>query len=470
MGDRMLTRLRISGFKNLLDIDIRLGPFTCIAGKNAVGKSNLFDAIRFLHLLTQHSIMEAVKLLRETKGRSPEPRSLFTSFGRYMAPEIRFVADLLINRDVEDDFGDQALAAISTLRYTLAFRLSNDSGTERLELAEESLVPIAQEAARKDLGFPAKAPFKDSIIKGRRSQSLISTTEGDEGSPLIRVHQEGHGGRMVAAPKSSRTVIGGLASSDFPTILAVHREMESWRTLLLEPSAMRSAALYSDQRFIDNRGANLPAAIERLRRREDRKDQVYASLANKLSELIEDVRELRIKDDERTETFTLEVSGRDGVFHPAGSLSDGTLRFLVLSTLAIDPDTKGIICLEEPENGIHPERIPVMVRLLRDIAVDSNFPVDADNPLRQVIINTHSPVVVTNIHPNDLIYFEEEQIVTEERETGKVASPRVPAGTWRATPNRESHELSIGQLRSYLSTASEPNPPWLSSFDKGAAN
>ena len=66
----MLTRLRVQGFKNLLDVDIRLGPFTCIAGKNAVGKSNLFDAIRFLHLLTQHPIMEAVKLLRETKGRS----------------------------------------------------------------------------------------------------------------------------------------------------------------------------------------------------------------------------------------------------------------------------------------------------------------------------------------------------------------------------------------------------------------
>jgi predicted ATPase len=185
--------------------------------------------------------------------------------------------------------------------------------------------------------------------------------------------------------------------------------------------------------------------------------------------LIDDIRELHVKDDERTETFTLEVSGRDGVFHPAGSLSDGTLRFLVLAALAIDPDTKGIICLEEPENGIHPERIPVMVKLLRDIAVDPNFPVDAENPLRQVIINTHSPVVVTNIHPNDLIYFEEAQIVTEERETGKVASPRVLPGTWRATADRDSHTLSIGQLRPYLSTAVEPNQLWLSSLDKEIA-
>ena len=44
----MITRLKVSGFKNLVYVDIHLGPFTCIAGLNGVGKSNLFDAIRFL--------------------------------------------------------------------------------------------------------------------------------------------------------------------------------------------------------------------------------------------------------------------------------------------------------------------------------------------------------------------------------------------------------------------------------------
>ncbi|MGB3570927.1 MAG: AAA family ATPase, partial [Phormidesmis sp.] len=52
----MLTRLRISGFKNLVDVDIRFGPFTCIAGTNGVGKSNLFDAIRFLSSLADRPL------------------------------------------------------------------------------------------------------------------------------------------------------------------------------------------------------------------------------------------------------------------------------------------------------------------------------------------------------------------------------------------------------------------------------
>jgi AAA15 family ATPase/GTPase len=49
----MLTRIEIDGFKNLLGFSAEFGPFTCIAGPNAVGKSNLFDAIEFLSLLAE---------------------------------------------------------------------------------------------------------------------------------------------------------------------------------------------------------------------------------------------------------------------------------------------------------------------------------------------------------------------------------------------------------------------------------
>ncbi|HZI10119.1 MAG TPA: AAA family ATPase, partial [Myxococcus sp.] len=146
----MLTRLKVEGFKSLLDVDIHFGPFTCIAGMNAVGKSNLFDAIRFLHLLTRHPIMEAVKLLRETKGRSSDPRSLFTAFEGFRASEMRFTAEMIVARAVEDELGVASKAAISTLRYSLAFKLADDDES-RLELLHESLKPIKVSEANKSL-------------------------------------------------------------------------------------------------------------------------------------------------------------------------------------------------------------------------------------------------------------------------------------------------------------------------------
>lgn len=452
----MLTRLRVQGFKNLLDVDIRFGPFTCIAGFNGAGKSNVFDAIRFLHLLAKHPIAEAVQLLRESRGRSPEPRSLLTAFGHYRAPEIRLTADLAIDRKAEDEFGVAAEASISTVRYTVAFRLNGQEKPERLELSEETLVPVAQEKARKELVFDSSRQFIDSIVKGRRTVAFISTHMVD-GKPQIRVHQEGHGGRKVPAPKSSRTVLGGLASSDFPTLLAVRREMESWQTLLLEPSAMRAPAYYTDPRYIDDRGAYLPAAIERLRKSEEREGQTYARIGNRLSDLIEDVQEVKIVDDEKTETLTLEIRQADGIFHPARSLSDGTLRFLVLATLAIDSDATGLICLEEPENGIHPERIPAMVELLRDIACDPNYPIGVDNPMRQVVINTHSPKVISvcSEHAEDILFMDH-QTVKRDGSAGLVATILQLPDTWRSQLSEKPELMAPGHMHPYFATLELP--------------
>jgi len=442
----MLTRLKVEGFKSLLDVDIRFGPFTCIAGMNAVGKSNLFDAIRFLHLLTRYPIMEAVKLLRETKGRSPDPRSLFTAFEDYRAPEMRFTAEMIVSRNVEDELGVSTTAAISTLEYSLAFKLADDD-EGRLELLDESLKPIKVSEASKSLGFPSTKEFRNSALQGvRRGGPFIDT---DSGTKQVTVHQEKHGGRKIPAPKSSRTVVGGSASSDFPTVLAAHREMESWKTLLLEPSAMRAPSIYGDPRFIDQRGANLPATLQRLARTEPLPGQVHAQLANRLAALLEDVRELRIRDDPKTETVTVELRGRDNVFHPARSLSDGTLRFLVLATLSLDPETRGVICLEEPENGIHPERIRAMVQLLKDIAVDPAGAIGPDNPLRQVIVNTHSPVVFESIKATDLVFLESVEAIRGNAR-GKVTVARIPEHSWRLPLMEPERKLPTGKLRAYL--------------------
>lgn len=443
----MLTRLRVQGFKNLRDVTVRFGPFTCIAGLNAAGKSNLFDAIRFLHLLSQKPIMEAVASLRDVRGRAPSPEELFTRFGDYTADLMRFTADLIVAPKLEDEFGVEATVALTSLRYEVAFRRSTD-GSGILELAHEELNPVKLGDAREFLGFPHSKDFRASVIKGRRTTSLVSTSKEPNG-PVVTAHQEGHGGRKVPAPKSTRTVVGGLASADFPSILAANREMASWRTLMLEPSAMRAPSLYRDPREIDSRGANMPNAIFRLIKSERTKGQVRAEIANRLSRLVQDVMDVRVTEDERFETRTLALCGRDGVFHPAHSLSDGTLRFLVLTVLELDPEARGLICLEEPENGIHPERVDAIVQLLRDIAVDPELAVDEDNPLRQVIINTHSPLVVNSVPQQDLVYFEQERLRVNGS-VGPVAATFVLPDTWRTANDESAERLAPGQMASYL--------------------
>src|SRR5713226_3343531 len=104
----MLTRLRVKGFKNLHDADISFGPFTCIAGANGVGKSNLFDAITFLSDLTQFSIVEAAARVRDPVAKSGDIRALFHRSRNGYADEMSFEAEFIVPRRVMDDFGRSA--------------------------------------------------------------------------------------------------------------------------------------------------------------------------------------------------------------------------------------------------------------------------------------------------------------------------------------------------------------------------
>ena len=92
----MLTRLHVSGFKNLVDVDVRFGAFTCIAGANGVGKSNLFDAIRFLSALANLPLIEAALSVRDEEGKTGDVRSLFHRVGNHYVDRMSFEAEMIV--------------------------------------------------------------------------------------------------------------------------------------------------------------------------------------------------------------------------------------------------------------------------------------------------------------------------------------------------------------------------------------
>jgi hypothetical protein len=185
-------------------------------------------------------------------------------------------------------------------------------------------------------------------------------------------------------------------AADHPTLVLTRQEMMGWTQLQLEPTALRAPDPFHAPAQVGADGAHLPSALLAQARAAERAapggaDDVYAALANRLAGLYEDVASLRVDVDERRELHTIVLTDLRGAEHRASALSDGTLRFLALAILEASPAGLPLICLEEPENGIHPDRIEVILGLLQDIAVDVHRPTGPDNPMRQVIINTHAP-------------------------------------------------------------------------------
>jgi predicted ATPase len=442
----MLTRLKVNGFKNLVDVDIRFGAFTCIAGANGVGKSNLFDAIRFLSALAHLPLTEAALSVRDKDGKNGDIRSLFHRIGNAYESEMSFEAEMIVPSEGVDELGQTAKATTRFLRYGLRLAYRSDDSLRSLgslEILEEKLEHINREDAGSHLRFPHKAnSWRKTVlgIGGRRSPPYISTKQEEDAQRIVRLHQDGGSGRPISRPAASlpRTVISATNAAESPTALIAKQEMRSWRLLQLEPSALRQPDEFTASNTLAADGAHLPATLYYLSRHtvneqpfvEDSDSQVYAQVANRLAELIDDVNQVWVDRDDRRELLTLMVSSRDGTSHPARALSDGTMRFLALAILELDLRATGVLCLEEPENGIHPARIPKILQLLQDIATDTMEEVDVDNPLRQVIINTHSPSVVLQVPEDSLVVAELKEVVRNGQTFKRVSFGCLP-DTWR---------------------------------------
>jgi predicted ATPase len=462
----MLTRLKVSGFKNLVDVDVRFGPFTCIAGTNGVGKSNLFDAIRFLSNLATYPLREAALKVRDDsdksenmRGLSGDLRSLFSRTGEAYGDTISFEAEMIIPSTGEDDLGQVAEAKTTFLHYQLTLGYESEktlSGVSRLVIRKEGLTYINRGEAKSRLGFPHTKAWRDSVISNRRTVEFISTENRGSGGIFIKRHQEGPGHpQPYAADRLMRTVLSSVNAGEAATAALAKREMQSWQLLQLEPSALRrpdpTNVTEAAARLASN-GAHLPATLYRLARTGG--DAVYARVGNRLSELNEDVRLIQVDRDDKRDLLTVEVIDHSGTHHPAKALSDGTLRFLALTVIEEDDQVSGVLCLEEPENGIHPARIEAMLDLLSDIATSPSEALEEGSQLRQVIINTHSPAVVHMLDIETLIVAHRQRVPDGKGKFRNQVEFAALPGTWRTTvDDKPASEVSKSQLLAYL----EPN-------------
>lgn len=467
----MLTRLKVSGFKNLADVDVRFGAFTCIAGANGVGKSNLFDVIRFLSDLADHSLLDAATSVRDEDSRAIEVRrnvgatditSLFRKYKDEItgetkrSEEMHFEAEMVIPVIGDDDYGQQAKASATFLRYTLKLAYRKDenfSSLGGLEIIYEDLIRVQGPVPKSELISATSKTWYKSVVYGNKTIPLISTVD-DSDKRVIKLHQDGkQGGSPVSrlAKTLPRTVLSSTNAAENQTALLARNEMRSWRLLQLEPTSLRRPDSFTSPTEIGEDGSHLAATLYHLSQTENFKNgngsdakqkasRIYGQVASKLSELIDDVYSVKVDRDEQRQTLTLQVTDKNKTSYPARALSDGTLRFLALAVIELDPTAQGVICLEEPENGIHPARIPAILKLLEAIAADTTMEVGLDNPLRQVIINTHSPAVVGQVKDEDLL--------VAEIKAGGVYFSCLP-DTWRdkkcGTPT-----VSRGTLAAYL--------------------
>ena len=387
----MITKIYIDGFKSFNNFEMQFSPMTVVAGANASGKSNLFDALRLLA-----SLAEEDNLKKAFKAQRGEFTELFTQFaGGEYARQMTFMVEMLVNAQVKDAWGNTAKLKYTRLRYELQIRrYTNNLGMEDLEVVKEDLRNLKSDEDKwiKLIPKAYRDTWRPPVKTGRRGTPYMETILENEVLTVL-VPQDGTQGNKRRFPlkQASRTVLSSFDTIDFPHVLAAKEEMRAWRFLQLNPEVLRRPTdKNSGEDRISTNGDNLAGALFRIKNEELGFD-ILNQIANKLQTFLPSFVELRIEDDKERNQYLISLLDREGKVYSSRVLSEGSLRILALCIIEFDKQFSGLLCFEEPENGIHPSLIPSMYQLLHDLSSDFE---DENSPLRQVIVNTHSPVLV----------------------------------------------------------------------------
>ena len=148
--------------------------------------------------------------------------------------------------------------------------------------------------------------------------------------------------------------------------------------------------------FLEENISNLALILNSLRQTRDAKKKLLEAL-KLFYEDIEDF-DIRLLPSGYVEIFFQESNFNAPI--PATRLSDGTLRYLSLLAILLHPNPPPLICIEEPELGLHPDVLPTLIDLLKEAAQKT-----------QVIITTHSADLVDALSdtPEAVLVFDKQQ-------------------------------------------------------------
>lgn len=394
----MITRIEIDGFKTFQNFGVDLNPFQVIIGANGSGKSNLFEAILLLGKLSSTYMSAAFE------GQRGEWSEQFSIGPMNVASNyIRFNVELFLDEKVRDSWGKSTRLVHRRLRYDLEIEhRPHRAGWEQLYVLREALYPINP---RKDIWLQNRG-VELNLSAASMDVKYIDAYENsvsNETTLLLFPDKAGKNSkkRETSASAVTRTMLSRIDTVEFPHVLAVRQEMQQWALVESHPETLRSPSLLSNRGEVEH---EIPVTLARMK---DDNPDAFRSVSRDLSNLMPEILGIEVEKDNHDE-LQIYVRLTDNRRLPARLLSDGIVRSLMLLTVKNDPKSSGTILMEEPENSIHPGQLKRLVSLLREMATKVDDLEVVQAPLRQILVNTHSPEIVNelNLENGELLFAE----------------------------------------------------------------
>lgn len=354
-----LSRLKVSEFRSLADVDIPLGALTVLVGPNGSGKTNVLNVLRFLATTVRFDLSDAIE---EWGG--------FTRIKRQNIRSNDSDVVIEVNGQLTEYSSSNALD-----EYELRFNTDKNGSLTRSESfcfkrTQGRGRRITISGTQVDIGPDNKEEIDTDTTESliRRDSRRFATTHTTGLSTLPRLSDEegGEGIRALAEFLSSMRVL--------------EPDMNKAR----RPSRPVPGRLKNDAR-------NLAAALHHLSFT-DRES--FDSLLREMRYCLPGLDNIEFSEVGGSGPAVVVALRESGVSSPIylSDASFGTVRLLALLTALHEPDPPPFTAIEEVDHGLHPYALDLLVDRLR-----------AASQRTQILVTTHSPTLVNRLRAPELL-------------------------------------------------------------------
>lgn len=336
----MLRVLAVQNYRSLQRVVLPLGRLTIVTGANGSGKSSLYRVLRLLRDFSRNGAVAALakeggldSTLWAGAGRTPK--------GERLALRVGFAGD---------DFG-----------YAADLGIPSSAGPHSL--------------FGRDPEIKAEAVWAGPVLRP-------STALADRRGAVVRLRGESNGWGMVPHPmKPFDSMLSEISDPQrAPDLLVLRDRIRGWRFydhLRTDSDApARTPRIGTRTMALAHDGADVAAALQTIREIGD---------TEALNEAVDRAFPgSHIEIDNRDGRFELLLQ-QPGLLRPLGTaeLSDGTLRYLLLTAALLSPRPPELLVLNEPETSLHPELLSPLGRLIAAVSERT-----------QVVVVTHAEELV----------------------------------------------------------------------------
>ena len=373
-------RLKFSGLLSFgpEGIDLPMQPLNVLIGPNGSGKSNLLEAISLFHAAPR-SILEPISRMggiREWLWKGPDAPNAIT-----------------MEAMIDNIWGGM-------LRHALTL---SAGPVGRPRVVDERVEPTEAHSDER-IGRSYYRPPQDKRVASEMAYDI-------EWSPLEaekhRVNERAGAVEFAGWFEPEDSLLAHVATPEYWALWRLREQytrIHIYRNWSFGPGAnlRQPCNAHARSDFLDEGAENLPLVLSQLHGTHKRK------LLSALGKLFDGIVDVHCPVTGGTVALFLEEEGDRLI--PATRLSDGTLRYLSLLAILLHPEPPPLICIEEPELGLHPDLLPTLTDLMCEASERT-----------QLIITTHSDVLVDALtdKPESVVICEKHDGQTEMRRLDK---------------------------------------------------